>query len=109
MNKTFAISKSLTVIFHIVMDRKKYLLGLLYRLATPLTEIEVQVKYNSLNIIEFALVISGAIGNILTGLNFGEANNLLSSFFCINWDGITQNVKVMYLICCIERVIINNK
>jgi len=77
LNKTFAISKSLTLIFHIVMDRKKYLHGLLYRLATPLTEIEVQVKYNSLNIIDFALVISGAIGNILTGLNFGKPTLLI--------------------------------
>jgi lipoprotein signal peptidase len=68
----------------------------LYWSINPVTENEIHVKYNALNIIDYALVIPGAMGNIFTGLYFGLKTKW--GFFKHKWITIKWILNVGQII-----------
>ncbi len=56
---------------------------ILYWSINPASFTEIQIKYNALNIIDYALIIPGAMGNIFTGLYFGTKTKW--GFFKHDW------------------------
>ncbi len=69
---------------------------LLYWLIIPATDLEVGVKYNALNIIDYSLIIPGAIGNVLTGIYFGSKTRW--GFFKHKWLTVKWFLNVSQII-----------
>lgn len=68
----------------------------LYWTIIPESEIGIHIKYNALNIIDYAVIIPGAMGNIFTGLYFGIKTRW--GFFKHNWLTIKWILNVGQII-----------
>lgn len=68
----------------------------IYWFINPATVIGIHVKYNVLNIIDYALIIPGVMGNIFTGLYFGLKTKW--GFFKHKWLSIKWILNVGQII-----------